>query len=1585
MNTVIPLMKSIHLHSKLKLGAYYVLLKVIALTFFTLLFSYSAQAATKLSVTTNNVSHDYDVSSYGGPNQDKTGTVEIRDAGLSLFLEGNRWQKIVFPYTVTADTVIEFDFQSTVQGEVHGLGFDDDLAISPNRSFKVYGTQNWGLSTFATYKGNGVTHFKIPVGQFYTGTFQYLFFINDDDSNPTGNSLYSNIVIYDTSKALLEYRFEETSWNGTAGEVIDNSGSGYHGRVRSNSTPLTPLPALTGNLGTCGYASQNNGSIEITGLPLDSSTIGVKTTVTFWMNWDGTNNVMPIGWDTHDIWLNNGSMGFNTGNSDIYGISSAGLANGWHHVAVEFTNGSVTNNKMYIDGVEQVLTQRLSSPNNSRAIVDSELRIGGWSRGSGYEFHGLIDEVRVYQNSLTTSQINTIMAERHPCPSMPIAEYRFDELSWDGMANEVIDNSGNNHHGDAIGMTTLPSGKVCSAGDFTTTGTSDYLSLANSAANNLTDFTVSVWAMKNFTHTGTIISGANSGQRNEMIMFFPNNDKFSPYIKGSNVSFDNGGIGDGSWHHLVWTRTGTTQCYYVDGAKVQCGTIGQSGSLNISPGGLIIGQEQDSLGGSFDANQAWDGLLDELIIFDSALPVSQINGIYTNQDAGNNYDGSARSCPTPATPLLEYRFEEASWNGVAGEILDSTGNGHHAQALRDSILVNPAPATAQSAIPGDPGTCGYTSQTSGSIQTTGLPLDITTAGVKTTVTFWMNWNGIENVMPIGWDVHDIWMISGSMGFNTGSGDLYGISSAGLANGWHHVAVEFTNGSVTNNRMYIDGVEQVLTQRRNSPNNGRAVVDSEFRVGGWQANASYDFQGFMDEVRIYQGVLTTIQINTIMNEVHPCNTPIIDHYEIVHDGQGLTCDTESVEVKACTNVSCSNLSTQSVTLDFLADGALISSPTFTGSTIVNFNHTVVETLTFSVANATLAASNAIVCDDGSSASCDMAFTDAGFRFLSGTGNSTTILNQTSGTVFSEALKLQAVKSVNGICTGLFTGNKNVDLSQENIAPSGISGLSFSIDNNTKTIAKHSNVTNTTLNFGANSIATIPTPIYHDAGQIRLHAHYNVGGVTLFGSSNPFWVSPAELVVSAKSGTTNLNGDTAGTTNLDGITPTPTHKAGENFILSVTAYNAASVITPNYSPGQIQFMLKRTGPTLGNSVDGDLIYGGGATSKLGTSTSPTFQNVTLTNFSSGFSIYGAAQYSEVGLLNLDVQDSNYGNANIIIPATAINIGRFIPDYFEQTVAEQGSFDAVCNQNTPFAYTGQTLVSDSSKGAISYLVNPIVELTAKNIHGDTTKNYTETGYMKLISAADFIVKPTTDSTINGKNTPIALLPLQANLFAGTVSHDGLVASDPSFGLPLAAGVLHYELADADDFLYPRNKNAEVNAQDNDIDFIIDQVNFVDSDGIGIKNTVDITATASVNIRFGRAYLENSFGPEPSNLTQILSTQYLDTNGRYTINMQDDCTDFDKTKMTIDSGTLNKSFTGVDSDVFTGLGLLDNGETRAMYLTAPGAGNQGNIGVSYDIYDWLKYDWNNNTVDDNPSAVATFGLYRGNDRIIYSREVFD
>ncbi len=695
---------------------------------------------------------------------------------------------------------------------------------------------------------------------------------------------------------------------------------------------------------------------------------------------------------------------------------------------------------------------------------------------------------------------------------------------------------------------------------------------------------------------------------------------------------------------------------------------------------------------------------------------------------------------------------------------------------------------------------------------------------------------------------------------------------------------------------------------------------------------------------------------------------IDHYEIVHDGQGLTCDSESVILRACTDASCSNLSTQPVTLTLLNDGEPISFPTFIGSTVITFNNPDVEILTLALANTSITAANPLLCDDSITNSCDMNFTNAGLRFLSGDDNSTILPNQIAGSVFADTLKIQAVQDTNGVCTGLFTGNNNVNLSQENIDPGGTNGLSFTSDG--ATIAKHSDFTNTTLNFGSDSIAVIPTPIYHDAGQIRLHANYDFGGVRLSGSSNAFWVSPTEFVITAKSGVTNLNGATS--------TATPTHKAGNDFDLSVTALNSLGFITPNYSSGQIQLMLTRTGPILSDSTDGNLSYGGAST--LASSASPVFQNVTLTDFVSGVSSYNAAQYSEVGLLNLDVQDNNYGNANIIIPAVAINIGRFIPEHFTQTIADDGFFLATCNTAITFAaYSGQKDEASNSIGAISYLTNPVLVITAFNKQGNITQNYHQDSqgsandYMKLTNVGISVSTPTLDQVAVGVDNN--KLSLTASMNIGTLSEHNLTSL--SNGAELPRGVLHYKLSDADHFFYNRSANSRVAPFTSDIDFSIATI--TDADNVTVTSTVNASPTG-VEIRFGRLVLKNSFGPETANFPQQMQIEHFNGTA-FGINKDDNCASYDANKISL----VNLSLDPLVSGVLGGTGYFLTGKTQTIELQAPGDGNQGQIGVSYDAYDWFKYDWDNDDAyDESPVAVATFGIFRGNDRIGYIRESF-
>ena len=424
---------------------------------------------------------------------------------------------------------------------------------------------------------------------------------------------------------VAEYRFDDVAWC-TPVMALDSVGG--HTGTLVGSVGWQDSPAAGGKPVNGAAALFAGNAVDIVGLPLDL-TVGGKNSVSFWMFWDGTNNVMPMGFGSHDLWLQGGSFGFNTFNSDIFGISSAGLANGWHHVAAVFTNGNVAANQLWIDGVAQVLTQRSTTPNNTNAVASTHMRLSGVWGNSGYLFRGALDVVRVYSGAMVQAQVDADRALSNPaviCPPPPpplppvlVAQYKLDD-NW-----------------------------------------------------NVTNVAV-----------------------------------------------------------------------------------------NAVAGG----------------------------------------------PAGNFLAPSAAKVATPAVP------------------------------------------------PRKPNTCSGAAFTAGtgSMRSTGVALDLN-AGAKNSVSFWMFWNGGDSQMPFGFARYDLWLQGGSFGFNSANSDIYGISSAGLANGWHHVAAVFTNGNIAANKLWIDGAPQVLTQRQSSPNNASAYAANSFQLSSWTNDNNYRFVGSIDELKVYRGALT----------------------------------------------------------------------------------------------------------------------------------------------------------------------------------------------------------------------------------------------------------------------------------------------------------------------------------------------------------------------------------------------------------------------------------------------------------------------------------------------------------------------------------------------------------------------------------------------------------------------------------------------------------------------------------------------------------------------------------------------------------
>jgi len=139
--------------------------------------------------------NDHTIGSYRD-DQDTPGGTSVEDGGATLRITGNHWKQIDFAYAVTESTVLEFDFASDQQGEIHGIALDDNLDHKDvKRGFQVYGTDPWAWG-YDYRQGPG--HYVIPVGQHYTGSMNYLAFVNDHDvASPNVESVFSNVRLYE--------------------------------------------------------------------------------------------------------------------------------------------------------------------------------------------------------------------------------------------------------------------------------------------------------------------------------------------------------------------------------------------------------------------------------------------------------------------------------------------------------------------------------------------------------------------------------------------------------------------------------------------------------------------------------------------------------------------------------------------------------------------------------------------------------------------------------------------------------------------------------------------------------------------------------------------------------------------------------------------------------------------------------------------------------------------------------------------------------------------------------------------------------------------------------------------------------------------------------------------------------------------------------------------------------------------------------------------------------------------------------------------------------------------------------------------
>ena len=165
-----------------------------------------------------------------------------------------------------------------------------------------------------------------------------------------------------------------------------------------------------------GFSTANNGSFFFNGsnhMPFDISpyTNNIMT-IELWANLKNFSLTMPFGFLEYDVFTYLGGIGFNTNNSDVYGISSAsvtslGIENNWAHYIFEMRSDvSYSNNKIYINSVLQTLTTLIGTEDATKRNFNNGVgRISGYNFNGSYKMLMNLGLFNIYNRALAAQEI----------------------------------------------------------------------------------------------------------------------------------------------------------------------------------------------------------------------------------------------------------------------------------------------------------------------------------------------------------------------------------------------------------------------------------------------------------------------------------------------------------------------------------------------------------------------------------------------------------------------------------------------------------------------------------------------------------------------------------------------------------------------------------------------------------------------------------------------------------------------------------------------------------------------------------------------------------------------------------------------------------------------------------------------------------------------------------------------------------------------------------------------------------------------------------------------------------------------------
>jgi hypothetical protein len=726
-----------------------------------------------------------------------------------------------------------------------------------------------------------------------------------------------------TSHTLVaHYAWDGTNGDGTASGV-DTSGNGYNmnfggsfgGQGGANSTTNTAagpraIQFHDGDGNSAGYVGWNPTPPSLLAALAGSFSVScwIKTTQNN-SGWDQApayygagivsadngglaNDVIPLA-------LTGNKIGFNTGGDveDVTLNSTASVNDGiYHHIVV--TRNQLTGQKIiYIDGVldsfSSGTTNRLNNPLLLTIGALSDARDADASSAYYYNgYDGELDDVQIYSGVLSAGEV----ASLHASPGSTAANGGGSSSGHTNVAHYAFNNSGNlgedssGNGNDAPGMSwwgpqhQFDTNAEAGGGAVQFFGTS-YLNPYDQPLTNLNavlagSFTCSAWVKTTVTNGaddnnafyGAVIFWAYNDQGNT-------NDTIPLAITGSKAAFTTrdhlgnfdtlhsiSSVNDGNYHLITVTRDqgSGVKKIYVDG-NFETLDIGTTDPLNGNNYNLTIGGYAyliDSLNTNYSS---YKGLLDDVQIYSGVLSAGDVASLYANPGSTIANGGGPGG---GHTNLLYYSFEDGNIFAT-----DYSPNGNNVSSISSfgggtAYTTNVQTIGSYAAYFSNNGGSGASwlnpptnllatlartfsiSLRVNTTQTTGTDTDDGLYGNAGLVSAF-NGPGDNWVIPMA-------ITGNKLAFATGGSSQSTLHSTSDINTGSYVQLVVTrNQSTGEKKIYVNGVlEATGTGSTDSLDN-----PTEFNIG---YNNGVGFDGRMDEIQIYSGVLSDSEVLQLYN-------------------------------------------------------------------------------------------------------------------------------------------------------------------------------------------------------------------------------------------------------------------------------------------------------------------------------------------------------------------------------------------------------------------------------------------------------------------------------------------------------------------------------------------------------------------------------------------------------------------------------------------------------------------------------------------------------------------------------------------------